>query len=953
MYKVLFVISQLHKAGAESSLVNLLHKMDKKKYDIDFLVMNQVPVEGATSLIGDVPPEVHLCNVYEEDRRGANFLRRACLGQIQGDRYFESAIKFVHGKEYDLAVHVGEWWTPEFVALCVRAKHKTAWFHADIDKQASFSAQYFFAFDPAFDSYLFVSQHSMDSACKAFPFIRERSYILHNCIDREQILRLSEETPPAVHKGDKPLVITVANLRTEKNHLRALEAMRILHEKGYDFTWWNVGHRSVPQIAAQLEENARRYGVAEDFLLLGAHKNPYPLLRQADALACLSDHESWSLVITEARCLGVPLIATKTSGAQEQVIDGKNGVLTDFTAESIAEGIERALLDRKFNAACKQYLKTVDAIPDPIAELEQIMRLPARPEPARSVLYVIDDVNYQGGAHHAVFQHIRVLQKNGVDVAIYSAVMPEARVRTLLPGVRFYGFGITRENMLFDRRLLGCLLAKDVSPQEKKMRVDSFMAFRKNKNFDYVSKRMEEHLLELASGFEVVCLLSEGSRFKKIVAESRAKRKIQWIHTDYCTWSGLTDYAKELTKDDGETWKKMDDIVVLADTFVQPLAERYPHLKEKIRAIGNCQPVEQILEKARRQVKQHLNVVCVLDKSDAQARAQELLEDLMRLKKERYSFYWIIVGLPFETLREYPELNDSVTCMPDAASLDARHLLANKDLLIAPEGEKAILAAADRLCVPAAVRCTGGEAEQTPAGWKIPLGRAPVGFVLENMLSVDRKKKVLAARDRDEAGNPTGEAKAPLHFVSCFRFEPVKNVGGMIRALGRLHISGVRFHWTFIGDGEEMPLARQLVADYGMQEKITFTGSLENPYPLMRRADVFVQFSRYEGLPNTIYEALILGVPVLSTNVGAIPDQIEQGKTGWLIEPKEAALSEAVLHLVQHPEELRAVRENLKQYRYDNEAVERDLVDIFTNGQMAKPRAKQTAKSKARRTAGA
>jgi len=369
MHKLLFIISAMYKAGAETSLLNLLHSLSKEMYQVDLVIMDQRPIEGANSLIPDLPDHIRYIDVHEENYRKGS-------AQVRGKWFAKTAVDFVADKEYDLAIHVGEWWTPEFLVHCVLAKRKMAWFHADIDKQNSFSADRFFAYDDVIDKYLFVSKHSMQSACNAFAQVRDKAVLLHNCINKDQIRRLSEEPSPYVHEKKKPLIVTVANIRTEKCHVRALEAMNMLHQKGYDFTWWNIGLRSVKWIADELEEKAQRFGFPDDYLLLGAHRNPYPMLRQADALACLSDHESWSLVITEALCLGVPIVATKTSGALEQVIDGKNGVLTDFTTESIAAGIEKMLFEQGFCDRCKKNLKENSDLADPVAEIEELLKLP-------------------------------------------------------------------------------------------------------------------------------------------------------------------------------------------------------------------------------------------------------------------------------------------------------------------------------------------------------------------------------------------------------------------------------------------------------------------------------------------------------------------------------------------------------------------------------------------------
>lgn len=58
-------------------------------------------------------------------------------------------------------------------------------------------------------------------------------------------------------------------------------------------------------------------------------------MKNADAVCVLSDFESWSLVISEAKLVGTPVIATRTSGAIEQIEDGETGVLCDFTRKRL------------------------------------------------------------------------------------------------------------------------------------------------------------------------------------------------------------------------------------------------------------------------------------------------------------------------------------------------------------------------------------------------------------------------------------------------------------------------------------------------------------------------------------------------------------------------------------------------------------------------------------------
>lgn len=85
----------------------------------------------------------------------------------------------------------------------------------------------------------------------------------------------------------------------------------------------------------------------------------------------------------------------------------------------------------------------------------------------------------------------------------------------------------------------------------------------------------------------------------------------------------------------------------------------------------------------------------------------------------------------------------------------------------------------------------------------------------------------------------------------------------------------------------------------GLEKYIIFEGIREDVPSLLIKADLFVLPSRIEGLPTTILEALTLGVPVIASNVGGIPDIIRNGKNGILVPPEDVkALSQAIIRLI-------------------------------------------------------
>lgn len=91
------------------------------------------------------------------------------------------------------------------------------------------------------------------------------------------------------------------------------------------------------------------------------------------------------------------------------------------------------------------------------------------------------------------------------------------------------------------------------------------------------------------------------------------------------------------------------------------------------------------------------------------------------------------------------------------------------------------------------------------------------------------------------------------------------------------------FRWFIVGDGPQREELERQCRRLGLEQTVLFTGQMENPYPLLKKADAFVLLSRYEGMPVTIEEAKILGIPVIATAVGGIPEQIREGVNGRLI----------------------------------------------------------------------
>ena len=178
--------------------------------------------------------------------------------------------------------------------------------------------------------------------------------------------------------------------------------------------------------------------------------------------------------------------------------------------------------------------------------------------------------------------------------------------------------------------------------------------------------------------------------------------------------------------------------------------------------------------------------------------------------------------------------------------------------------------------------------------------------------------------------------KKPI-FCSVARLHSRKGFHKLIDAHAQLLREGFDHHIVIVGDGDEKENLKKQAAELGVTESFEFLGSLMNPYPYVKNADFFILPSESEGWPLIIADTLILQKPIISTNVGGIPEMIEHLKTGYLINYETEEMYEAMKKFLTDKATVSTLQENLKdiEKQFDNQkifdAVEQIIVQLSKN----------------------
>lgn len=343
--KILFINGHLNTGGVEKSLLDILQHLDYDRYDVDLLL-----TESLGDYAEQLPPQVHVLLRSVEGTYGPaikvlphciakrdwfSFKMRVIflLMKLFGQKQLRWAQTLLTSeKHYDCVIGFRPGFCTQIAAFATTAQRRiTWWHHGEINVNPT--------------TYLEAAQNCdrvavVSDAChkmleSAFPTLKGKLVTVPNMMDVSAVQQKAGAFDPYLEK-DVLHIVSVGRLSDEKHFDNAIYAARRLKDRGIAFRWHLVGDGVLWD---ELRQKALEADVTDCFLFEGNQVNPYPYIKHADLFVHPSYVESFGIVVTEALALGVPCVVTKSTGVMDFLIDGENAVLTEQSAESLAEKV--------------------------------------------------------------------------------------------------------------------------------------------------------------------------------------------------------------------------------------------------------------------------------------------------------------------------------------------------------------------------------------------------------------------------------------------------------------------------------------------------------------------------------------------------------------------------------------------------------------------------------------
>ena len=138
------------------------------------------------------------------------------------------------------------------------------------------------------------------------------------------------------------------------------------------------------------------------------------------------------------------------------------------------------------------------------------------------------------------------------------------------------------------------------------------------------------------------------------------------------------------------------------------------------------------------------------------------------------------------------------------------------------------------------------------------------------------------------------ELHSPATIANVASFQPVKNQIELLKAVMILQSKGVECELFLYGDGEKRAEIEEFIKQNELDTVVHLCGFRDDIPEKLAESDIFVLPSLFEGIPLSLIEAMATAMPIVASNVGGIPDMINDGENGLLCEPIAQSIAEKI-----------------------------------------------------------
>ena len=188
-------------------------------------------------------------------------------------------------------------------------------------------------------------------------------------------------------------------------------------------------------------------------------------------------------------------------------------------------------------------------------------------------------------------------------------------------------------------------------------------------------------------------------------------------------------------------------------------------------------------------------------------------------------------------------------------------------------------------------------------------------IVIRNIID---RKEIIDKAERIPAYRYRGKG---LKIVSVGRISGEKGFDRISKIVKRLQEYNINLEWIIIGGGDLLGQLQVQIRENKQEDCIHFIGQVTNPYPVVKQADLYVMTSHFEAQPLVLIEALILGIPVISTDFSSVREVISEGENyGAIVDNSVEGISEGILEIVKK-DAIPDMKRAALNYRYDNSEI--------------------------------